>query len=207
MAVSKDAVVVDSSVDDQLYGIPIVLPTHIQIGMEDSLRSYNAMTGKKTLFRDNFPSLGHWFSNDFNREIFRGSPPCIFENEMYGPIAIFLGIYGDFADGHPSSLIDSEIIVGLLNRFVSLAQQPVSERSINDESYQSEKLNPKYPPAIPITSFVGGVILMWWRLGWFHSRHGPSGPIGEVMAIYALFSGVILCIYGSFRIVMWSIQL
>ncbi|HXN53332.1 MAG TPA: hypothetical protein VN943_15480 [Candidatus Acidoferrum sp.] len=161
MNLFKDTVVINSSVDDQIDGIPIVRPTHIQIGMKGSLWSYNTMTWKNMFFQRSFSSLGHWLSNDFNREIFCWSPSGILENKRHGPIAIFFGIYRNITDSHPSSLIDSEIIVGLLNRFASLAQQPVSERGIDDESYQSQKLKPKYPTVITVSSFVIGVIMMW----------------------------------------------
>jgi hypothetical protein len=180
---------------------------HCPLHVSESVGSCYIVAGKNIFFRSNAPPSGTGSPASFDTEILGWSPSSIFENELDSPITIYCGIRGNITDHNPSLFICPEIVVGLLNGLFGFAQQTISEVSINNDSYQSEELNPKCQSVIAISSFVVGAIMMWWGLGWFHSRQPlPKGLFGEFLAVTSLVCGIILCFIGAIGITNRTLQ-
>ncbi len=113
----ENAGILNSSVNNEVYRLPVKPTKRVQIGMENSVRGDHASSGENNLFLVRFFAFCDRFPNPANDKILSRRLASVFNDNAYSPIVILLRLCGNITNGNPRSLIQTGVISCLRHAF------------------------------------------------------------------------------------------
>jgi len=196
MPVTKDAVVRDFAVNNQIGGIPIERGTATQSRMKKSVWCNDSMAWISIFFGGRIATLGDWLPGQFDGEILRWSSAGVLKHNADFSRRFCFIAWRDLADRYPRPLIQLAVPVGLLVGIASSAPESYSGRGVDSKHKYANRFSPKLKILFPVFSlcFSGDLILYgWWNLG-----RGPCNCWGGLSLICG--------IAGSMASHLWLLQ-